>query len=110
LEVGELTATLRVDDDGYRQKLDDASQAWQSTANRIGAIDPAAKIEQSVGRLTSTLGLQQRSLAIMEDELGKVTEKYKEGSIQARRKELALDSLRGSLLLLSKSWGSWASP
>jgi hypothetical protein len=73
--------------------------------NRIGAIDPAAKIEQSVGRLTSTLGLQQRSLAIMEDELGKVTEKYKEGSIQARRKELALDSLRGSIAATEQKLG-----
>jgi TP901 family phage tail tape measure protein len=59
----------------------------------MGSDSAAAQIDKLTGRIT----FQQRSLNILQQELAQTTTKYGEGSIQAQKKQLAVDKLTASI-------------
>lgn len=52
---------------------------------------------QQIDKLTERITFQQRALGIMQQELAQTSAKYGEGSIQAQRKQLAVDKLTASI-------------
>jgi TP901 family phage tail tape measure protein len=63
------------------------------------SVDHAAKIQG----LTDKLAGQKKELGILEQELTKTAEKYKEGSTQAQRKELAIQKLTAAIGVTERS-------
>lgn len=59
----------------------------------VSSVGSAAQIDKLTGRIE----FQQRSLAILAQELDATKSKYGEGSVQAQRKQLALDKLTASI-------------
>jgi TP901 family phage tail tape measure protein len=59
----------------------------------VGSASSAAQIDKLTGRIE----FQQRSLGILAQELDATKAKYGEGSVQAQRKQLAVDKLTASI-------------
>lgn len=67
----------------------DATSAGKALASFEASAERAAKMQA----LTDKLDQQQKALGILQQELDKTTAKYGEGSTQAQKKQLALETL-----------------
>jgi len=71
--------------------------AAEEAAQGVEALARAAARAQKIEELTGALTLQQRQLAILQQELAATSAKYGEGSVQAQKKQLAVDKLAASI-------------
>ena len=96
---------VAADADQFFGQLDRGNQALQQfgqqatqTASQFGVLDAAeARTRENIADLTDKIGLQQRQLGILQTELKQTTDKYGEGSLQAQRKQLAVDKLTSAI-------------
>jgi TP901 family phage tail tape measure protein len=88
--VGKSAATAEKAVGSVGASANRASQAFTQMGN---AAEKAARMDA----LTDKIGLQKRQLAILQQELDATAKKYGESSIQAQKKQLALDKLAQSI-------------
>jgi TP901 family phage tail tape measure protein len=86
---------------GVQLVVADQQAFLQALAAANGAVNTlgvgSASAAQKIDQLSTRIEFQKRSLGILAQELTATTAKYGEGSIQAQKKQLAVDKLTASL-------------
>jgi hypothetical protein len=86
---------------GVQLVVADQQAFLQALAAANGAVSAlgvgSASAAQKIDQLSARIEFQKRSLGILAQELTATTAKYGEGSIQAQKKQLAVDKLTASL-------------
>ncbi len=94
---------------GVRLVADDQAAFRAALAAASGAVltlgAGSGTAAQQIDKLTDRITFQKRSLDIMGQELSQVSAKYGEGSVQAQRKQLAVDKLTASITRDEKALG-----
>lgn len=86
---------------GVQLVVQDQSAFLQALAAANGAVNAlgvgSASAAQKIDQLSTRIEFQKRSLGILAQELTATATKYGEGSVQAQKKQLALDKLTASI-------------
>jgi TP901 family phage tail tape measure protein len=100
--LGRASGAIDLDLAGLRNAVNQARGPLQLLEGLFGnlggsAATAAERLRGSMLRIGEALQMQQRQAAILQQELQQVVAKYGEGSVQAQKKQLALDRLNQSI-------------